>query len=60
MLIRSVTEYARTGVGALYLKITNVERLETAQQAVVRAITNLMSTTPREVVQKKANLPPLR
>ncbi len=60
MMIRSVAEYARTGVGALSLKITNVERLETAQQAVVRAITNLMSMTPREVVQKKANLPPLR
>ncbi len=60
MMIRSVTEYARTGVGALSLKITNVERLETAQQAVARAITNLVSTTPREVVQKEANLPPLR
>ncbi len=38
---------------------TNVEQLETAQLAVARAITNLVSTTPREVFRKEADLQPL-
>ncbi len=36
-----------------------MEQLETAQQAVSRAITNLVSITPREVVRMETDLPPL-
>ncbi len=36
-----------------------LEQLETAQLAVARAITNLLGTTPKEVVRHEANLQPL-
>ncbi len=36
-----------------------MEQLETAQLSVARAITKLVSTTPRAVVWKEADLPPL-
>ncbi len=57
-LIRSVAEYAAPALFPWTSK-TNVEQLETAQLGVARAITNLVSTTPREVVRNEADLPPL-
>ncbi len=56
-LIRSVAEYAAPAWFPWTAK-TNVEQLETAQLAVARAITNLVSTTRIEVVRKEADLPP--
>ncbi len=57
-LIRSVADYASPAWIPWTAK-TNVEQLETAQRAVARVITNLVSANPREVVRKEADPPPL-
>ncbi len=55
-LIRSVAEYTAPAWFPWTSK-TSVEQLETAKLAVARAITNLVSTNPREVVWMEADLP---